>query len=65
MKPLNMILIKMILKYVKDVDVEKIRNNQRIFKLFEKYDENPIFVPFVSDGTVNIFLNNYLGVSNE
>lgn len=47
-------LVSILLPYVEDVDVDHMREEQRIFKLFEKYDDAPVFAPFVSDGTTNV-----------
>lgn len=47
-------LISILLPYVKDIGVDKMGDDRRIFRLIESYSELPIFSPFVSDGTANI-----------
>lgn len=47
-------LVSSLLPYVKSVDVDNIKNEYRIFKLYEKYDETPVFAPFTLDGSANI-----------
>ena len=49
-----LLVLSNLLPYIENIDVEHIRDNQRIFLLFEKYADTPIFAPFVSDGTANI-----------
>ena len=47
-------LVNYLLPYVKDINVEKLIDERRIFSIIEEY--NPVSVPsiFVSDGTINI-----------
>lgn len=47
-------LVSILLPYVKDIEINKISDDKKIFNLIESYNELPIFAPFVSDGTTNI-----------
>ena len=47
-------LLSILLPYIKDIEVDKIGDDDRIFKLIESYNKLPVFSPFVSDGTANI-----------
>ena len=49
-----LLILSNLLPFVENIDVEHIRDNQRIFRLIENYADSPISAPFVSDGTVNI-----------
>ena len=42
------------LPYVKDVSVDKILDEERIFMIVEKYNDFKIPAPFISDGTSTI-----------
>ena len=47
-------LLKNVLPYINDVDVEKVIEEHRIFTLMESYSNNPFPAPLVSDGTSDI-----------
>ena len=47
-------LVPILLPYVEKIDVIKLENNSRMFRLSEKYNQLPVSSPFVSDETMNI-----------
>ena len=47
-------LVSDLLPYIEDVDILSLNDNKKIFMLLEKYNEEAIMEPYVSDGTVNI-----------
>ena len=47
-------LTSILLPYIKDIEVNRIGEDDRIFRLIESYNRLPVFAPFVSDGTANI-----------
>ena len=47
-------LVSILLPYIEDINVFKLEDNRRMFRLSEKYNHTPILSPFVSDGTMNI-----------
>ncbi|WP_407454392.1 AAA family ATPase [Methanobrevibacter sp.] len=47
-------LISDLLPDIKDIDVFNLDDNRKLFRLLEKYNNEKIIGPFVSDGTVNI-----------
>ena len=49
-----LIYYKNLLPYIKDVSVEKILDEERIFMITEEYNEVKIPTPFISDGTSTI-----------
>lgn len=47
-------LVSILLPYVEDIEVRKMDDDTRIFRLIESYTKVPVFAPFISDGTANI-----------
>ena len=47
-------LVSILLPYIEGIDVFKLEDNRRVFRLSEKYNSEPVLSPFVSDGTMNI-----------
>ena len=47
-------LVSILLPYIEDIDVFKLEDNRRVFRLSEKYNRQPVLSPFVSDGAMNI-----------
>lgn len=47
-------LVSDLLPYIEDIKVFDLDNNRKIFGLLEKYNQEEIISPFVSDGTTNV-----------
>lgn len=47
-------LVSILLPYIECIDVFKLEDNRRMFRLTEKYNKAPVLSLFVSDGTMNI-----------